>query len=102
VLVPDLKPAAMLAAAGTCVIRAIADRRVGSEASRSTWSGGPSRSALAAGSPRGHLELGKSHDVEVQRHLEAACTRRAGWGEGELPVRPQAEVFIRDRLGDLA
>jgi hypothetical protein len=49
-----------------------------------------------------HLGLGKSNDVEVQRHLEAACTRWAGWGEGELTVGPQAEVLIRDRLGDLA
>ena len=92
----------MLAAAGTSVAPAIADRPAGPEASCSAWSRGTSRSVLTAGSSRGYLGLGKSHDVEVQRHLEAACTRRAGWGEGELPVGPQAEVLIRDRLGDLA
>jgi hypothetical protein len=80
----------MLAAAGTSVAPAITDRPGGPEASRSIWSRGVSRSALTAGSPRAYLELGKSHDVEVQRHLAAACTRRAGWGKRELPVGPQA------------
>src|SRR5213079_3082869 len=44
---------------------------------------------------------GKPHDIFRQRHLEAACTRAMGRGKGQLSVGPQAEVLVRERLGDL-
>jgi hypothetical protein len=53
-------------------------------------------------SPRHLPRVRKSHEVAVEWHFEAAGTRPARWGEAELAVGPQAEVFVRERVGDLA
>src|SRR4051794_41898888 len=44
----------------------------------------------------------KSHDILRKRHLVAAWTRPTGRGKGQLSVGTQAEVRVRERLGDLA
>jgi len=44
----------------------------------------------------------KSHDILRKRHLVAAWTRPTGRGKGQLSVGSQAEVRVRERLGDLA
>src|SRR3954470_6403561 len=52
--------------------------------------------------PRGRPRVRKSHDILRKRHLVAAWTRPTGRGKGQLSVGPQAEVRVRERLGDLA
>ena len=52
-------------------------------------------------SPRHLPRVRESHEVAVERHLEAASARPARWGEAKLAIGPQAEVLIRERVGDL-
>src|SRR4051812_26488412 len=52
--------------------------------------------------PHDRLLVRKPHDIEIERHLASARTRPMGWVKGQLPIRPQAEVLVRDGLGDLA